>query len=92
MTKTNLNILLSDAGVIDKNFIKTEELNDDIKMKIVKIDGYNYIFDDNGMTIEELKLALLAKQTNDTHSIKNMVTFFTVISVISFFLSVIVLL
>ena len=92
MNKIELDDLLADTGVIKKDFVKVEDITNEIKDTITVMDGYNYIFDNEGMTNEELKLALLAKQTNYIKSIKSMVTFFVVLAIASFILSLIAIL
>ena len=65
--------LLLKAGVLEKKFIEAGEVEKYPKEKIVKKEGYHYLITE--MTNEEIKLALLAKQTICQNTIKNIVVF-----------------
>lgn len=92
MKKYELDVLLSDLGVIEKNYVKLEDVTKENEANIIKIDGYNYTFDNCELSTEQISLALAAKQAKDVKSIKSMVIFFVIIAVASFVLSIIAIL
>ncbi len=78
---TMLRDLLLKAGVLEKKFIEAGEVEKYPKEKIVKEEGYHYLITE--MTNEEIKLALLAKQTIHQKTIKNIVVFNLVTSIVA---------
>ncbi len=76
--------LLLKAGVLEKKFIEAGEVEKYPKENIIKEDGgFHYFIDDHEMTNEEIKLALLAKQTVHQKTIKNIVVFNLVTSIVA---------
>ncbi len=82
-----LKSLISKTGIFEKHFIGPGEENSAPEDNIIKQDGYTYVIEDKGMTDEEVKIALLTKQTINTQTIKNTVVFGLVISIISVIIS-----
>lgn len=88
MRKLVINDLLSDLGIIKKDFISKKDITDENMEKVFKTqDGYYYTYDDNGLTDDDIKLVMMAKQAKDVKMIKNMVMFFVVLTCISLALS-----
>ena len=81
MTKKELNHLLFTLDIYKDQQIETDEqIDDDTHF----VDSYSHTHEiiTNELSESELKIALMAKQTELIKSIKGMVTFFTVITVI----------
>lgn len=87
MTKNELNSSLADLGIIEKIFLKNDEITDKNRVKIVNEGGYNYIYKDSELTEEEIKIAILVNQAKNVKSIKSMVLFFVILTIISLILS-----
>lgn len=81
MKKSELRDLLADLGVINKIYIGKEEITDENRSKIEETDGRYFIYEDD-MTLYEKKIALLAIQTNHLRTIKNIMLFYFIISII----------
>lgn len=92
MNKIELKDSLADLGIIEKTFIKKEDITDENKDKIVSKDGYDYIYSDGELTESEIRLALLTEQTKNIRSIKGMVSFFVILLIVSIALSLIAIL
>ncbi|MHB8131566.1 MAG: hypothetical protein ACYDEX_21505 [Mobilitalea sp.] len=83
-----VNELLSDLGIIKKEFISKENITEENKENVFKSsDGFHYTYDNDGLTEDDIKLIIMAKQAMDVKKIKNMVIFFVVITCISLVLS-----
>lgn len=82
MDKKQLTNLLADLEIIKKDFIRAEDITDDMQDKVVKEEHYHYIYEDK-LSDEDKKLALLATQTKDIRSIKNILKFFVILTVIA---------
>ena len=81
MTKKKLNHLLFTLDIYKDQQIETnEQIDDDTHF----VDSYSHTHEivTNELSESELKIALMAKQTELLKSIKGMVTFFTTITVI----------
>lgn len=81
MTKKELNHLLFTLDIYKDQQIETDEqIDDDTHF----VDSYSHTHEiiTNELSESELKIALMAKQTELIKSIKGMVTFFTIITVI----------
>ena len=81
MTKKELNHLLFTLDIYKDQQIETDEqIDDDTHF----VDSYSHTHEiiTNELSESELKIALMAKQTELIKSIKGMVTFFTTITVI----------
>jgi hypothetical protein len=68
-----LKYLITETGIFEKRLIKPEERATVSEDNIIKLGVYTYIIDDKGMTNEDVKIALMAKQTLNIKAIKNMV-------------------
>lgn len=81
MTKKELNHLLFTLDIYKDQQIETDDqIDDDTHF----VDSYSHTHEiiTNELSESELKIALMAKQTEIIKSIKGMVTFFTVITAI----------
>jgi hypothetical protein len=81
MKKKFLIDLLVDAGIYDLEVIHPDQEGNVSEGTIVK-DGYNYRLNDKGLTDEEIRTSLLAKQTIYIRTIKNIAIYFLVFSII----------
>jgi hypothetical protein len=84
MNKKDIKILLSDLDIIEKEDIHKSDITaqnqDDT---YTSKDNYSYRFVDSELTSEDIKTALLAKQTKDIQTIKKMVLFFVILTILS---------
>jgi len=88
MRRLLINELLSDLDIIKKNFISKENITEENKENVFgSSDGYHYTYDDNGLTDDDIKLVIMAKQAKDVKMIKNMVMFFVILTCISLVLT-----
>lgn len=81
MTKKELNHLLHTLNVYDSKELDTKErINDDTHY----LDQYQHTWEivTDELTESDIKISLMAKQTELLKSIKSMLSFFTVITVI----------
>jgi len=65
--------------LIDIDIYDTESVQDTSKYspdELIQKDGYNYILNDRGLTPDEIKIALLAKQIKFMKTIKNIILFY----------------
>ena len=89
MTRKEYHSLLEEAGIYKKVFVTEEEARQ--HEEVLKTpEQHFYILDqEDDLTAEEIKIALLAKQTLLLTSIKAMLMFFTVLTVVVLVISVI---
>lgn len=81
MTKKALNYLLKDLDIYNEKELDTKERIDD---DTHYLDQYQHTWEiiTNELTENDVKISLMAKQTELLKSIKSMLSFFTVITVI----------
>lgn len=75
--------LIIKAGILETSYVEPEKVKEYPEDKIIKENGYHYYVNDYNMTYEEFKLALLAKQTIYLKTIKNIIVFNLVASLIA---------
>lgn len=80
MKNNMLKTLLCNAGIFKSDHVKKAEVKNYPPEKIIKDDIYHYVVEDYGMTDDEVKIALLAKQVIYTKTIRNVVVASLVIS------------
>lgn len=84
MRNVLINELLSDLGIFKKNFISKENITEENKEYVFRSpDGFHCTYDNDGLTDDDIKLIIMAKQAMDVKKIKNMIIFFVVITCIS---------
>lgn len=74
--------LLYEAGVYELEFVAKEKLQDYPSDKIIKKDGLYYFVEAKDMTEDEVKIALLAMQVKHINTIKRILLFYFVCSLI----------
>lgn len=77
------------AEIFKSDHVKKAEMKNYPPEKIIKDDIYHYVVEDYGMTDDEVKIALLAKQVINTRTIKNIVVFNFVISILLAILAIV---
>ena len=80
MKNSMLKTLLCSAEIFKSDHIKKAEVKNYPPEKIMKDEVYHYVVEDYGLTDEEIKIALLAKQVIYTKTIRNVVVASLVIS------------
>ena len=89
MTKTYISEMLSELGIIEKKVIKKANITDEIKSEVARdIDGNYCLYDNKGLSEDEIKLAILLKQVLFIKTIKNLVLFFVLFYIICFIISI----
>lgn len=66
--------MLIDQKIYDLEFVQDTSKYD--PEELIQMDGYNYKFNDRGLTSDEVKIALLAKQNKTLLAIKNILMFY----------------
>lgn len=91
MDRLQYNILLEEQGIYDKKEISAEEIDSCDKDLIYKIpeDNKYYKIIQNNLSTEEIRVTLLAKQTNLLKSIERTLCCIAVIIVVSFLIRII---
>lgn len=78
----HLRKLLYEAGIYELEYVPEGKLKDYPQDKIIKKDGFYYFIEAKDMTEDELKIALLAKQVKHINTIKRILLFYFVCSLI----------
>lgn len=89
----HLQKLLYEAGVYELEYVPKEKLPDYPPDKIIKKDGFYYFIENIDMTEDEAQIALLAKQVKHLSTIKGILLFYFICSLIAvalFFFSAII--
>ena len=87
MTKRDLKFLLTDMELLSTKKITEAEASAKDPETIYHEDEEIYEWEESDLTHEDIVEALLAKQTQDIRSIKNICTFFAVVLCISLLLA-----
>lgn len=85
MTKHEINDIVAELGIIEKVELNKEDITEDMKDKVYEKNGSYYLFNDNGLTEEDIKIGILASGARDIRLIKGMFALFMTIIVIVIF-------
>jgi uncharacterized beta-barrel protein YwiB (DUF1934 family) len=89
MTRKDLRIDLVDLGINRDTYLNEEAIEQFDQEEIYEKDGHSYLIYDTELSSDEINTALLAKQTKEINMIRNRISFFIGVTILSILLSII---
>lgn len=86
MDKTDVKLLLQDLRILESYEITKEEINHFPAGTVYETDGKYFHWSESELTEEYIKIAIMAKQTHYLRTIRNVVIFFFIASLLGFIL------